>query len=114
MPNLQEKDFHPKRNDDEWRRQVETLLATGNAKFHFQKVNGELRDMYCTLNPAVLPETRNSEMSNNAKPGILVVWDIENNGWRSMKYESVIGFKFLGDLEKDMEHANTSRVEGGN
>tara|TARA_Y100000033_G_C2676457_1_gene76906 strand:+ start:182 stop:520 length:339 start_codon:yes stop_codon:yes gene_type:complete len=107
MPNIEEKDFHPKRNDDEWRRQVETLLATGNAKFHFQKVNGELRDMYCTLNPNVLPETTNSELSSQSKPGILVVWDIEKEGWRSIKYESVIGFKFLGEDTTDPERASS-------
>ena len=32
MPNVEEKDFHPKRNDDEWRRQVETLLATDQVR----------------------------------------------------------------------------------
>lgn len=114
MPNVEEKDFHPRRNDDEWRRQVEEILKTGNAKFHFQKTDGSLRDMFCTLQSSVLPDTYNSEMKSNARPGILVVWDIENDGWRSIRYESVIGFKFLGHLERDMEHESTVRVEGGN
>ena len=87
------------------------MLTTGNAKFHFQKVNGELRDMFCTLQPSVLPKEYNLQLESKAKPGVLVVWDIENNGWRSLRYESVIGFKFLGHLERDMEHDNTVRVE---
>ena len=111
MPNIEEKDFHPRRNDDEWRRQVEEVLKTGNAKFHFQKTDGSLRDMFCTLQPSVLPKEYNLQLESKAKPGVLVVWDIENNGWRSLRYESVIGFKFLGHLERDMEHDNTVRVE---
>ena len=103
MPNIEEKDFHPKRNDDEWRNQVETLLKSGNAKFTFQKVNGEMRDMFCTLNPAALPESYNSELTSQAKPGVLVVWDLEKDAWRSMRYESVIGFKFLGDQTVEPE-----------
>jgi|TARA_B100000902_G_scaffold266289_1_gene252376 hypothetical protein len=105
MPNVTE--FHPERNNDEWRSNVESLLKTGNGKFHFQKVDGSLRDMYCTLNPNVLPESGNTEPPSQAKPGILTVFDIEKDGWRSMRYENVIGFKFLGDQTTDPEHEST-------
>ena len=91
MPNIIE--FHPERNSDDWRNNVETLLKQGNGKFHFQKVNGELRDMYCTLNPNVLPESGNTEPASQGKPGILTVFDIEKEAWRSMRYENVISFK---------------------
>jgi len=104
MPNVDEINFHPERNDDEWRQNVEGLLKTGNGKFHFQKVNGSLRDMFCTLNPSALPEGYNSELSSQSKPGTLTVWDIEKDAWRSMRYDSIIQFKFLGNLEKDAEH----------
>ena len=43
MPNITE--FHPDRNNDEWRKSVEDLLKPGNGKYHFQKVDGSLRDM---------------------------------------------------------------------
>ena len=104
MPNVEEINFHPERNDDEWRQRVEGLLKTGNGKFHFQKVDGSLRDMFCTLNPNVLPGEYNEELVSQSKPGILTVWDIEKDAWRSMKYEKVIQFKFLGPNTKDVEH----------
>ena len=94
MPNVIE--FHPERNNDDWRNNVLQLLKTGNAKFHFQKVDGSLRDMFCTLQPSALPEDFNTELTNQSKPGILTVWDIEKNAWRSLKFDTVIQFKFLG------------------
>lgn len=95
MPNVIE--FHPERNDDDWRNRVIDLLKTGNAKFHFQKVDGSLRDMFCTLQPSALPdENYNTELSNQSKPGILTIWDLEKNAWRSLKFDTVIDFKFLG------------------
>jgi hypothetical protein len=105
MPNVIE--FHPERNNDDWRVRVEGLLKVGNGKFHFQKVDGSLRDMFCTLQPSVLPEDFNTELTNQSKPGVLTIWDIENNGWRSMRYENVIQFKFLGDQTTDPEHEST-------
>ena len=104
MPNVIE--FHEQRNDDDWRASVEDLLKSGNAKFTFQKVDGSIRDMYCTLNPNVIPGSP-TEPTSQAKPGILTIYDIEKDGWRSMRYENVIGFKFLGDLTTDMEHPSS-------
>jgi len=104
MPNVIE--FHPERNSDEWRSEVEGLLKVGNGKFQFQKVDGSLRDMYCTLNPNTLPES-GTELVSQAKPGILTIWDIEKDSWRSLRYESVIGFKFLGDNTTDIIHDST-------
>ena len=105
MPNVIE--FHPERNSDDWRNNVETLLKSCNGKFHFQKVNGELRDMYCTLNPNVLPESGNTEPMSQGKPGILTVYDIEAEGWRSMRDENVITFKYIGDQTSDREQTST-------
>jgi len=97
MANLEEKSFHPERNNDEWRRDIEELLRTTYGRFIFQKVNGDIRTMFGTLRGADLPDDFNSELSSRAKPGILVIWDYQNEGWRSMRYDSVISFASLGD-----------------
>ena len=107
MPNVEDKDFHPERNSDEWRQSVEGLLKTGNGRFRFQKVDGSIRDMFCTLNPSALPEEYNSELKSNAKPGVLVIFDIEKDAWRSLRYESVMQFIFLGEATADPEHEST-------
>jgi hypothetical protein len=107
MPNLEEKDFHVDRNNDEWRQSVEGLLRQGNGRFRFQKVDGSVREMYCTLKPDALPEEYNSELTGKAKPGLLVVFDIQKSGWRSIRYESVMNFMFLGDATENPEKAST-------
>ena len=40
----------------------------------------------------------------------LLIYDIEKDGWRSMRYENVIGFKFLGALTTDMEHPSSFKA----
>ena len=105
MPNVIE--FEPRRNDDEYRREIEELLRFNHGQFTFQKVDGSIRDMFCTLKPSALPEEYNSELKSNAKPGILVAFDIEKDAWRSLRYESVMQFIFLGEATTDPEHEST-------
>ena len=94
MPNLEEKDFHIERNNDEWRQATTELLKQGYGRFTFQKVDGSIRYMKCTLKPDVLPE-QNKEVSQ-ANPGLLVVWDTEMEGFRSVRYDTVIRYTNLG------------------
>jgi hypothetical protein len=51
--------------------------------------------MLCTLNPDLLPAQTDIEETVQKKtpnPDVLAVWDIENAGWRSFRYDSIIGF----------------------
>ena len=104
MPNVIE--FEPRRNDDEYRREIEELLRFNHGQFTFQKVDGSIREMKCTLQAHLLPEGYTGEESK-AKPGLLVVWDTENDGWRSIKYESVIRFTSLGPTNTPKEQVST-------
>tara|TARA_R110002050_G_scaffold245573_3_gene383145 strand:+ start:109 stop:441 length:333 start_codon:yes stop_codon:yes gene_type:complete len=106
MPNLEEKDFHLERNNDEWRQATTELLKTGYGRFTFQKVDGSIRVMRCTLMPAILPET-NKELRANARPGVATLFDVEVNEWRSLKYDNVLQFIFLGDSPNDPEKEST-------
>ena len=53
MPNVI--NFHPKRNDAEWRTGVRSNLQKFNGKFLFQKADGSLREMTCTLQESIVP-----------------------------------------------------------
>jgi hypothetical protein len=60
----------------------------------FIKANGERRVMRCTLSPKYLPET--SDMRHldeqHKKPenlNTIACWDIQANGWRSFRIDSV-------------------------
>lgn len=61
---------------------------------NFTKVNGDERVMNCTLHESMLPEsTGNTEKKEN--PDVIAVWDIDNNGWRSFRVDSVNYIKIV-------------------
>jgi hypothetical protein len=60
----------------------------------FLKKDGTERRMICTLRPDLLPAQTDLEEAVQKKtpnPDVLAVWDLENEGWRSFRYDSIIG-----------------------
>lgn len=70
--------------------ELRELLRTETATIVFTKVNGEKREMHCTLNSMFLPVL---ELNPNIKYApsqfTITVWDLEQNQWRSIKFESI-------------------------
>ena len=98
MPNVIE--FEPRRNDDDYRREIEDLLRNNYGEFTFQKVDGSVRIMRCTLLPSVIPET-NRELKASARPGVATLFDVDIGEWRSLKYDNVMQFIYLGETPED-------------
>ena len=90
MPNIT--NFHPRRNDVEWRAGVRSNLQKFNGKFLFQKADGSLREMTCTLQESIVPEVKAPRVPSNTS---MVVYDIEKEGWRTIIYEKIVDFKVL-------------------
>ena len=70
-------------------------LKTGIVTVTFIKKDGTERKLRGTLKEDLLPAQTDLEEAVQKKtpnPDVLAVWDIENNGWRSFRYDSVIGF----------------------
>jgi hypothetical protein len=71
-------------------------LKQHTVEVKFKKVNGEDRVMRCTLLKNHLPvseeqfETLEEEHKKPENLNTVVVWDLENNGWRSFKIDSMI------------------------
>jgi len=62
----------------------------------FKKVNGEERVMKCTLIRDMLPPQKDiEEHSTRENPNVLAVWDIDSNGWRSFRMDSIISLDVL-------------------
>lgn len=63
-------------------------------KVTFTKVNGEKRVMHCTLNQSMIPQEGSSETKQTKKenPGVQPVYDVEAQGWRSFRWDSLIEF----------------------
>jgi hypothetical protein len=70
---------------------VNTLMAY-TCNVTFTKVNGEKRVMQCTLRPDVVPVTKNVNKSGGM---VVPVWDVENNGWRSFRIDTVTDFEII-------------------
>lgn len=71
------------------------LLKTDLVTIKFMKVDGTEREMHCTLLPEYLPPMR--ELNPNIKyaPSLYTItaWDLEQNAWRSIKFESVLSIE---------------------
>jgi hypothetical protein len=92
MANVYESDFEPRRHENEWRDKVVLFLQAGVCEFRFQKQDGTIRDMKATLQENVIPEIKNERKSN---PDNLVVYDVEAQGWRTVKFDKIMHFKVI-------------------
>jgi len=72
---------------------LKQLLSENIMHIEFEKADGSLRVMKCTLNEKFLPTpvASDEEVNRNRKPNeaVQVVWDVEANGWRSFRYDRV-------------------------
>lgn len=67
------------------------LLQNGVVNVKFTKSDGTERDMKCTLMEAYITGyTKKTERVKVSNPEIYNVWDVENEGWRSFKHDSII------------------------
>ena len=73
--------------------ELKQQLQGGIATVVFEKADGTLREMRCTLLAEYLPAPAAPQLlQENAKPenpNVLAVWDLENGGWRSFRMDSI-------------------------
>jgi hypothetical protein len=67
-------------------------LKEGVKTIIFTKTDGTQRVLKCTLQESVLPQvdTTKSSTAKKQNDDALAVWDIENAGWRSFRFDSII------------------------
>lgn len=79
-----------------WRNNyLKNALHNGVVEVLFVKKDGTERRLVCTLKADLLPVQTDLEEAVQKKtpnPEVLAVWDIENSGWRSFRWDSIIGF----------------------
>ena len=66
----------------------------------FRKVNGEERTMHCTLKDEFIKGERKllQENTRPENPDTLAVWDLDNDGWRSFRVNSVLTIGFPNQM----------------
>ena len=68
------------------------LLNTDIVSVVFTKKDGSAREMICTTIPDYLPvqvTPVTSAVETKPDPAVVTVWDLEQNGWRSFRFDSV-------------------------
>ena len=77
-------------------------LRQGLCSVLFEKVNGDMRQMVCTLSPELVPEDKWPEGENdpaqqneNLNSEYVRVFDTEISEWRSFRIDSVETFEVL-------------------
>lgn len=80
---------------------LKEALAKCVAEITFNKVDGSVRKMNCTLMTDYLPEqividetVRHVPRKDN--DNTLAVWDIDNKGWRSFRLDSITKVNYIG------------------
>jgi len=71
---------------------IKSTLKTYTANVTFTKVDGSERVMKCTLNETLIPQSSEEKKTDRVKvenDNVLAVWDLESQGWRSFKIDSV-------------------------
>lgn len=68
---------------------LEALTGKNPVAVTFTKLDGTRRDMRCTLNFELIPT------ENHPGLDVIRVFDLEDNGWRSFRVDSVTDFTVL-------------------
>jgi hypothetical protein len=85
-------------NGDAKREDLVKILRSNIAEVIFTKVTGEERVMHCTLIPEMLPDWVSTLPSvpeeiqrgfEKHEPTAIAVWDLDHNGWRAFRVDSV-------------------------
>lgn len=73
------------------REELKDELAKGVCRVVFEKQDGTDRTMHCTLSEDFVPvmDTFGVASKRAKNPDVLAVWDTDNNGWRSFRFDSI-------------------------
>jgi len=70
---------------------IMNMLNTGIVNVKFTKTDGTERDMKCTLmSEIVKPHEKKTDREKKVNEDVISVWDIDKEGWRSFRYDSII------------------------
>lgn len=77
---------------DSSREYLKTLLSNEIVSVRFTKRDGTERTMFCTRSMEMIPEENHPKGVNiKENPDVIRVWSTEDEGWRSFRYDSILG-----------------------
>ena len=70
---------------------IKNMLTTDIVNVKFKKADGSERLMKCTLLEGWVKEyEKKTEKTRKVSEDTINVWDVEKDGWRSFRYDSII------------------------
>lgn len=78
--------------DEQEKQKLIESLSVGVVSVQFEKLNGEFRDMKCTLNEEYLPAVDTKGSTKKKSEEAISVWDVNKNEWRSFRFDRVISY----------------------
>lgn len=85
-------------SENETRDWFKNLLKESNVEVVFTKTDGTERTMLCTLNENNIPAFNIDQTASTKKrqesQGVLRVWDIDKESWRSFRWDSIKRIQF--------------------
>ena len=87
---------------DAIREDLTNRLKKGKLVVKFNKLNGDYREMTCTLQENILPPAKKEDPLSqkkirNINPKVLSVWDTKANGWRGFRIDRIINVEDAKD-----------------
>ena len=67
-------------------------LRAKECRVIFTKINGEERDMVCTLNMEMIPEEKQPKTGKEYNTDVIRAFDVNKEEFRSFRVENVISF----------------------
>jgi hypothetical protein len=81
------------------RKEMKDALQNEICVVEFVKVNGDSRTMVCTLKESLLPENVSIVVPpKQENEDVIATWDIQAEGWRSFRIDSVKSFRNLQEV----------------
>lgn len=75
---------------------MKEMLQTSQCRVIFTKLNGEERNMICTLREDIIPSATKDPITQkkvrDLNEEVLAVWDTKAEGWRSFRTANVVSF----------------------
>lgn len=75
---------------EEFKKQLAMLLPAFIVTLQFTKADGTLRTIAATLRPEFITTVESDKPKRATNPDVQAVFDIDNLGWRSFRYDSVV------------------------
>ena len=75
---------------------MKEMLQTSQCRVIFTKLNGEERNMVCTLREDIIPSATKDPITQkkvrDLNEEVLAVWDTKAEGWRSFRTANLVSF----------------------